>query len=577
MNNESRGGTMKSDAPEIDVLVVGAGPTGLVLAAELRARGVRARIIDKTPVRSDKSRALVVHARSLELFQKMGIADELRARGKDAIEANIFIERKQAATLQLGDIGVSDTPFPFLLFVSQAETEQLLDAHLARLGAEVERPVTLLGFDEDPGGITARLGHEGGREEAVRARFIAGCDGAHSAVRKAAGIPFEGSPYPQDFILADVAVDWERGHDQFFIFLAGKVLLAMFPMAGERVYRLIASRGEDAAKDAGDPTLAEFEAVARAVCPFPVRLHDPVWLARFHLHHRGARSYRRGRAFIAGDAAHIHSPAGGQGMNTGIQDAYNLAWKLSLVLEGRAAPSFLDSYNEERHPIGQVLLKTTDRMFAFTTAQNPLWIRLRNLLIPRVAPWMFNARARRARAFRFLSQLAIHYRGSSIVAEAEGRADAAWKRGPRPGERAGDAPLLLANDGRATSLFERHRGPGHALFIFGGRGAVAAAPAALSAEAKAAIDGYEGLVTPHVILGRAPAAALAPAPELLLPNVYIDESGLAHDRYGLEGPGVYLLRPDGYVAFRAPGLQGAQVAAYLRRFFTPDRLMASRR
>src|SRR4051812_39641278 len=183
---------MQAQPDDLDVLVVGGGPTGLTMAAELARRGVRFRTIDKAPARSDKSRALVVHARSMELFQKMGIADELHALGQDTVSLSVFVERRRAADVQFSDIAVDDTPYPFLLFVSQAETERVLDARLARLGAKVERPVTLLDFTEDGSGVTARLGHEDGREETVRARFIVGCDGAHSVVRKGAGLRFEG-------------------------------------------------------------------------------------------------------------------------------------------------------------------------------------------------------------------------------------------------------------------------------------------------------------------------------------------------------------------------------------------------
>src|SRR5215204_3120580 len=213
---------------ETDVLVVGAGPTGLVMATELAARGVSGRIIDRTPVRSERSRALVVQARSLELLQKMGVADELVARGRRTIKATPFVEGRPAANLEFGDIGVDDTPYPFLLFVSQAETERMLEKHLEGLGVKVERPVELLTLEEDAEGVSARLRHENGHEENVRARYVVGADGAHSAVRHTLGLSFEGDAYPQDFVLADTKVDWEGEPDRLYFFLSRRGLLALF-------------------------------------------------------------------------------------------------------------------------------------------------------------------------------------------------------------------------------------------------------------------------------------------------------------------------------------------------------------
>jgi len=336
----------------------------------------------------------------------------------------------------------------------------------------------------------------------------------------------------------------------------------VFPLGRPSTYRLIATRAEEPTPDAGDPTLEEVQRLAAELSPLPMTLRDPNWLARFRLHHRGVDSYRAGRAFVAGDAAHIHSPVGGQGMNTGIQDAYNLGWKLALVIQGRAPDSFLDSYHEERHPIGQRLLRTTDRMFSIVATRNPLLITLRNFLLPRILPRVMRNRSRRARAFRFVSQLGIKYPDSPIVNEESRGADRPFRGGPAAGYRAPDGPLRLAGGGREVSLFSRLRGTSHHLLLFGSRDPVSDGwSETFYAELRNLIAEYEGLLDPHLILAREPARAGTETP------VYVDELGLVRERYGLKGAGCYLIRPDGYVAFRAPGPDLRSVRAYLQRVF----------
>jgi 2-polyprenyl-6-methoxyphenol hydroxylase-like FAD-dependent oxidoreductase len=475
----------------VEVLIVGAGPTGLTLACELAARGVRFRLVDKAPQRSDKSRALVVHARTLEIFQRMGFADALVARGRTSVGV------------------LDDTPYPFLLFVSQAETEAALEQHLSALGGVVERGVEVTAIDED----CARFS-DGTR---VRAGYIVGCDGAHSVVRHAAGLDFAGAAYDQDFVLGDVRLDWDGATDRLSLFLGRDGFLGIFPMAGERRVRLIVARS-DVDAGAGDPSLAELEALFRARTNRAATLTDPVWLARFRLHHRGVHRYRAGRLFVAGDAAHIHSPAGGQGMNTGIQDAWNLGWKLALAVQRRADDALLDSYGEERQPVGERLLRFTDRLFSVGTSTNPLVTAARDFLIPRVLPRLMATAGRRALLFRQLSELAIHYRSSPIVEDHR----VGFHGGPRAGDRAPDGAF------GGSTLFSALRGPRFDLLAFGG-----AAPT-LAARHRLLVDVHD-----------------FPAPSPLA------------QRYGLRGPGVYLLRPDGYVSFRRAGASGEGLNEHL--------------
>lgn len=483
------------------VLVVGAGPTGMALAIELGRRQVPFRLIDRARARSPESRALVVQARTLELMRPWGVAEALVTRGRPTVQAQFFVERQAAAQVELGDIGVDDTPYPFILFVSQAETEQALDDALARLGGRIERGVELVGGREDDDGVTAELRHADGRTERVRAGWLVGCDGAHSAVRHLAELEFAGAAYEQSFLLADLEIAWDAP-TQLYVFLGQGKNAVVIPLR-DGLWRIIATGGAPGAGD--EPPLEEIAGHLGEVCPFSFSLARPRWRARFRLHHRGVSRYRAGRLLVAGDAAHIHSPVGGQGMNTGIQDAVNLGWKLALVARGEAPAALLDSYDEERRPVGRRLLQVTDRLFSVVSSSNPLVVWLRNRVVPLAAPRMLATPARRKLVFRFISELAIHYRGTSLCGAA--------------GERAPDAVV----DG--GHLLDRFAAPCHHLVVFGRRGGE---------------------------LARAATARFGPHLDAT-----VVEDATARRRYRVDGDGWVLVRPDGYVGARGHGFDAA--------------------
>ena len=521
---------------DTDVLIVGAGPTGLMLALELAAQGTRCRIIDKEPVRSDRSRALVVHARSLELLARHDLADTLVEQGRRAVGASIIVNRRPAVDFELGDIGLEDTPYPFALFVSQAETERFLEAALGGRGVTVERPAVAERLAQDDTGVTTWLSVGGAPAAPLRSRYVVGCDGAHSMVRKAAGLRYPGAAYPQDFILADVQIDWSLPKDRLHFFLA-RSLLVTFPLHGD-VIRIIASRPE-ARGDEAEPTLADFQALLDKLSPVPARVHSPTWLSRFRLHHRGVDTYRAGRLFVAGDAAHIHSPAGGQGMNTGLQDAVNLGWKLAAVLRADAPEELLDTYQRERHPVGEMLLNRTDRLFRLAAVSHPLWCSVRNAVMPNFVRWNLASQKRRARAFRFVSQIGIRYRKSPCVAQAPGHS------GPlRAGDRAPDGPLMRGGD--PSHLHALLTGPSHHLLLFSGRGDLGLPSVALAERTAAFVERYGNWTGVHVIVDGATPRSDSPA------AAHRDPDGVLHSRYGADAPTMVLVRPDSYVGYIGP-------------------------
>ena len=429
----------------LDVLVVGAGPTGLTLAAQLRVFGATVRIVDRQLDRVHESRALAVQPRTLEVLRGLGVAEELVARGNDAVWVQLHAGGR-VVRIRLFRLGLDDTAYPFLLFVSQAETEQVLGDHLATGGILVERGVELTAFQADDDGVTCTLRHRDGRTDQMRARYLVGCDGASSTVRRAAGIPFKGGAYPQTFALADLEADG-LDRDAAHAFLAEEGIVLFFPLGRPASWRMLAMHPSlQGRREPARPSLEELQVLADAMTDGGVRLRDPVWRTYFGLQHRHATRYGAGRIFLAGDAAHVHSPAGAQGMNTGIQDAWNLGWKLALVSRGAADEALPDTYDAERRPVGGFVVRFTDRAFSVATSTNPLVRALRTQLVPRVLPLGLRLDRAVADGFRTVAQLNISYRRSPAVQEGHPR----LRRGSRAGDRLPDA--RITRDGQEAWL-----------------------------------------------------------------------------------------------------------------------------
>lgn len=360
------------------VLIAGAGPVGLTLANELVRHGISVRIVDKSAARTDKSKALVLWSRTLELLDDAGYAEGFLAAGMQAHGAQISTGTETVARVSFNLV---DSRFAFALMIAQSETERVLEERLAAAGVTVERTVELTGFTDRGASVEAVLTRANAARETIEADWLVGCDGAHSTVRHGLGFAFEGSTLQSRWALADGHIAGLAPADHLHIFWHREGILAFFPIVGDR-WRVIANLGPaEEGETQPDPTLGDINVLmARRGSPGIV-MSDPVWLAAFRINERKVRDYSRGRVFLAGDAAHIHSPAGGQGMNTGMQDAFNLSWKLALVIEGAAKPSLLDSYSPERTAVGDRVLKNAGRLTEAATLSNPLLQDVRNAIV----------------------------------------------------------------------------------------------------------------------------------------------------------------------------------------------------
>src|ERR1700730_14165994 len=399
------------------VLIVGAGPTGLVLALWLTRMGGRVTIRDKTADPGTTSRAVAVQARTLELYSQVGLADAVIERGWKTIALNLWVAGKKAAHAVFGDMGAGVSPFPYALIFPQDEHERLLIDRLAEAGVHIERQTELLGFEAAAGRVLARLKRPDGASETCEAAYISGCDGAHSAVREALKIEFPGGTYDHLFYIADVEASGATMNGELHVALDRTDFLAVFPLEGEGRARLLGTGRQEAEHQ--QENLSWPDVSTRVIEWIRIEVERVNWFSTYRVHHRVADHFRKGCAFVLGDSAHIHSPVGGQGMNTGIGDAVNLAWKLAAVVHGRADASLLDSYEPERITFGRRLVATTDQAFTGVTSSRAIARLMRLHIVPLLIPAFFSLKTVRRFLFRTVSQTAVNYRGSSL---SEGRA-----------------------------------------------------------------------------------------------------------------------------------------------------------
>jgi 2-polyprenyl-6-methoxyphenol hydroxylase-like FAD-dependent oxidoreductase len=401
-----------------EVLIIGANPTGLVLALWLTKLGVKVRILDKAAEPGTTSRALAVQARTLELYRQLDLTDAVLKQGHKVPAVNLWVKGEPATRLSFERIGSDLTPYSFLHIFPQDEHERLLIERLEALGIVVERRTELLDFSREGGRVVARLRGPGGQEESCETRYIAGCDGARSTVRETIGAGFPGGTYRQLFYVADVEAAGRPLDGELHADLDEADFLAVFPLAGNGRARLIGTVRDERADHAD--TL-KFEDVSdRAIKHLKVDVQKVNWFSTYHVHHRVTEHFRKGRAFLVGDAAHIHSPAGGQGMNTGIGDAINLAWKLAAVLAGDAPDKLLDSYEAERIGVARRLVATTDRIFSFVTAEGRIADIIRTRVAPVLIPTTMAFEAAREYLFRTVSQITLNYRDGPLSVGAAG-------------------------------------------------------------------------------------------------------------------------------------------------------------
>ncbi|MEJ0081924.1 MAG: FAD-dependent monooxygenase [Puia sp.] len=387
------------------VLIVGAGPTGLVLALWLTKAGIPIRIIDKTDKPGTTSRAMVMHARNLEFYHQLGIDHTAIAGGFEMKTINLWIRGKQAARLPIGDFGLHYSPYPYVLVFPQDRQELMLIEELEKLGVGVERNTELLTFENSNDGIHAQLLKEGVQEN-CESLFLAGCDGAHSSVRKGLHIGFEGGTYSHTFFVADIKASGPAANGEMHAALDSSDFMVIFPMKSDANIRLVGDLNQDQENNS-DLTWEDVQKDILSRLKLDVEKVN--WFSSYRVHHRVASQFRQKNIFLLGDAAHIHSPVGGQGMNTGIGDAVNLAWKLAAIIKGQSGEHLLDTYETERISFARKLVGSTDRAFSFVSAKGPFATQVRLHLVPVILPILFRFDSFKRLMFRTVSQISIRY------------------------------------------------------------------------------------------------------------------------------------------------------------------------
>jgi 2-polyprenyl-6-methoxyphenol hydroxylase-like FAD-dependent oxidoreductase len=502
---------------DTDVLIVGAGPTGLMLANQLARRGLCPLIVDRHSGPSLQTRALGVQARTLEIYAQLGIVDRALELGKIGTGANLWASGRRMARIPLGDAGEGVTPYPFILILGQDDNERIMGERLSEWGVSVQWNTELLALEQQPDHVAITLRNPDGTRRMINAAWVAGCDGARSPVRELNGISFPGAPYEHVFFVADVEMTGNMVPDEVNVYLWQEGFHLFFPMRGKDHWRIVGILPR-ALRERDDVAFDDVVPSVRRQSGGQFDFRTCAWFSTYRIHHRCAARFRQQRCFLLGDAAHIHSPAGAQGMNTGLQDAYNLGWKLALIVKGEADAALLDSYEAERFPIAQQLLQTTDR--AFRGAVSDSWIAglLRTQVFARIVAFAMGRNAMQRFAFRTVSQTGIHYRSNGLSQTTQVLPETA----PQAGDRFPWLKLRLRPDGAIEDLFRALSDMQFHLLVFG------------SPERRNDWPLDSDLLRVHMI-----AADTVNSAEL--------------DRAHIPSPSFYLMRPDGYI-----GLCGLQ-------------------
>ncbi|MBV9231012.1 MAG: FAD-dependent monooxygenase [Chloroflexi bacterium] len=527
-----------------DVLIIGAGPTGLAIANLLVRFHINFRMIDAKAGPVDESRALVMHSRTLELLDKLDLADQAIASGQKMMAVDVLVNGKPAAVLSLNAPGSQVSPYQYSLVYEQSQTERLLLERLKDFGSKIEWNTRLLSLTQTDREATAVIRRSDGREETITAAYVLGADGANSTVRHVLGTPFEGGTYTYGFFLADVEMTWPRGRDKWYLNLTREGFYSFFPMYGGNRFRIVASvTPEQITK--GELTFEELRELLAHQHGLGITVTSANWISIYRVHHRMAKQFRVGRCFLVGDAAHIHTPAGGQGMNTGIGDAFNLAWKLALVVNKQAHPDLLESYEQERQPIARAILDGTDKVFGLQVTGNPLWQRARLFLIPPLVK-MLEVLGLEKWVYKIAAQMWIEYRKSPVVSER-------YAHGKGSSVRAGDrAPYGLFEEGlqQQASVFKMLKGVEHHLLLFEGLHPEENLET-LQMQVKDLLKGYSVPLALHTI----------PAGNRTL-----------HEVYNVQKSRLFLIRPDGYIAYSGQATDLKSFSAYLDGMSTRQEL-----
>ncbi len=554
-----------------DVLIIGAGPAGLTAAAEGIRHGLTIRIIDQNESRSIYSKALVVHSRSLEIFQDMGFAANVVNSGQKFHALNIHTGNRNVSRIVFDELNWKDADFPYWLSIPQSETERCMEDHLNELGGVVERNTELVNLEQFSDHVRVTLKHEKDYIETVDVPWVVGCDGARSLTRKLLGLELQGQADDEVFILGDVEFGWDLPEDEGHNTLSPDGIVLIVPLPEKRRYRLIFHMPELSVKDEPEITLEFLQKLVNQRTDFNAQLSNLTWASTFSSKHFVVSEHRQGRVFMAGDAAHIHSPVGGQGLNSGIQDVYNLMWKLALYHHGQALPELLDSYTVERHKTAQDLITRVGTATKIVTLKNSLAQQFRNQL----ASILLNTDRMRNRMGRDVAMLDIEYENSPLVAQdllSGGTVEHILNRfkrtlnhneydfdkGPSAGMRAPNIKIAASDKTQPASLHDLFRGTHYALMIFSG---VTDSPNinALLEIGTTMRSQYQASIQTYIVTSD-PPSDLEGNKHLVLD---VDKS--IHHLYAAWKSCLYLIRPDKYIAYRSQSINQNQLTTYLDR------------